>query len=76
MELYARAARRFGWTFVDRSVLRYRTGSASLMGGAAGAAGLAAAYRRMHERYRQERGALDFYALKIASRAEGMLRSC
>jgi hypothetical protein len=67
VELYARLARRFGGVFVDRPVFHYRIGAPSLMqpARAGAAASIAATYRVMHARYREDRGRKDFYALRL-----------
>ncbi|MFO0761323.1 MAG: glycosyltransferase [Byssovorax sp.] len=67
-DLYLRAARRSGAVFVDRTVVHYRVSGESRIhrGGLEGE--MNAAYRRIHEKYRQEHGSLKFLALKLLAR--------
>ena len=67
VDFYARAIRRFGACFIDRTTLRYRIGP-SLMHRPGQAGAIRDCYRRMHARYRAQHGPLDFYALKGLSR--------
>ena len=67
VDFYARAIRRFGAHFIDRTSLYYRIGP-SLMHRPNQAPTIRDCYRRMHARYRDRHGALDFYALKGVSR--------
>jgi glycosyltransferase involved in cell wall biosynthesis len=74
VELWLRVVRGSGFTFVDRPVVRYRTGAPSLMRETlakkdAGRDKFRAAYARMHEKYRQQYGRPEFYALKVLARA-------
>jgi GT2 family glycosyltransferase len=67
-----RAIREFGTYFMDRVVLRYRIGSPSLMH-SPNPDGSQLRYqreghRRMHAKYRKERGLLEFYALALLTR--------
>jgi glycosyltransferase involved in cell wall biosynthesis len=66
VDFYARAIRRFGAHFMDRVVLRYRIGP-SLMRNRQHAA-VDDSYRRMHARYRGERGFLEINAVRVLSR--------
>ncbi len=74
VELWLRVVRGSGFAFVDRPVVRYRTGSPSLMRDTlakndAGRAKFRAAYARMHQKYREQYGPSEFYALKVFARA-------
>ncbi len=72
VDFFSRAIREFGANFIDRVALRYRIGSPSLMH----APNLSddemrqfrEGMRRMHAKYRAERGAGEFYAMKGLSR--------
>jgi GT2 family glycosyltransferase len=68
VDFYLRAIRRFGVVFVDRPVVRYRVGHASLMHSARGDRDVAGSWRRMHEKYRREHGALETRVLHLLSR--------
>lgn len=64
-DFYARAAREFGFVFVDRIVVYKRSGRSSLLHDVIGGRrGLAEPYRIIHESYKSSRGRLEFYALK------------
>ncbi len=72
-ELWLRIARGSGFAFVDRPVVRYRTGAPSLMRDTLarkdkGKEKFRAAYARMHEKYRHQHGRAEFYALKVMAR--------
>jgi glycosyltransferase involved in cell wall biosynthesis len=68
-DFYARAARSFGFVFVDRTVVHKRTGIPSRLGDLGGKRrALAASYRVMHESYKASRGRLEFYALELLGR--------
>jgi glycosyltransferase involved in cell wall biosynthesis len=66
-DFYIRAIRRFGQVFVDRVVLRYRTGHSSLMTAVPASRG-PEAYRTIYRKYREENGSLEFMALKLMGR--------
>ncbi|RKH67113.1 glycosyltransferase family 2 protein [Corallococcus llansteffanensis] len=68
VDFYLRAIRRAGAVFLDRVVLEYRTGAPSLMHNERDAKKAVSAYRLIHERYRREWGALEFTALRLATR--------
>jgi GT2 family glycosyltransferase len=73
VELWLRVARSTGFAYVDRPVVRYRTGASSLMRDTLTASDGAqpkfrGAYARMYEKYRREYGSLEFYALKLLAR--------
>jgi hypothetical protein len=71
-EFYTRAIRAFGARFIDRIALRYRIGSPSLMHSPnPGELQLQLqrdGHRRLHEKYRRERGAIEFYSLALFTR--------
>jgi glycosyltransferase involved in cell wall biosynthesis len=68
-DLHVRAMREFGAYFMDRTVLRYRIGSPSLMHSPSPDALQLQRVRegsaRMCSKYIEERGALEYYALKL-----------
>jgi len=68
IDFLARATRRFGVKYLNRTALHYRVGP-SLMHSQADLSGaLERSYRHLQREYRRQFGALDFYALKIAAR--------
>jgi glycosyltransferase involved in cell wall biosynthesis len=68
-ELWARISQGRGHVFLDRPVVRYRTGAPSLMHNLVeNDEKLHASYRRIQGKYRQAHGALNFYAMKIWAR--------
>lgn len=73
VELWMRLVRASGYAYVDRPVVRYRTGAPSLMRDTlakvdSGQEKFRVAYARMHEKYRQQYGRPEFYALKLLAR--------
>ena len=65
-ELWARISHGRGHVFLDRTVVRYRTGAPSLMHNLVeNDEKLHASYRRIQGKYRQAHGPLKFYATKI-----------
>jgi glycosyltransferase involved in cell wall biosynthesis len=69
VDFYMRAIRRCGHVFVDRPVLRYRTGAPSLMHSmASGSALLSESYQAIHNRYRREHGVVEFVLMKLLAR--------
>ena len=68
-DFHVRAMRECGALFLDRTAIRYRVGSPSLMHSPnpseAQKQGERAGHRQMHVKYRKERGALEFYALAL-----------
>jgi glycosyltransferase involved in cell wall biosynthesis len=65
-ELWARIAHATGHVFIDKPVVRYRTGAPSLMHNlAAEDEKLHVSYRRIQNKFRQANGPLKFLALKI-----------
>jgi glycosyltransferase involved in cell wall biosynthesis len=68
-ELWGRIAHATGYIFVDRPVVRYRTGASSLMHNlAANDEKLNISYRRIQSKYRQAHGVLNFFAMKFWAR--------
>jgi GT2 family glycosyltransferase len=71
-DFHVRAIRECGVLFLDRTAIRYRVGSPSLMHSphptAAQKQGERLGHRQMHEKYRREHGALEFYALALFTR--------
>lgn len=73
LDFFLRVMRRSGGAFLDRDVIEYRCGEASLMSEAEkDQASIREAYRRIYAKYRDERGALELAALKLLGR--GLLR--
>jgi GT2 family glycosyltransferase len=69
-DLYGRIAESSGYVYVDRTVVRYRTGLPSLMHNLAESdEKLHVAYRRIQDKYRLRHGLLKFFALKAWTRA-------
>ena len=68
-ELWARIVQAAGYIFVDRPVVRYRTGAPSLMHNlAANDEKLRISYRRIHDKYRRAHGVLNFLVMKFWTR--------
>jgi glycosyltransferase involved in cell wall biosynthesis len=68
-EFWGRIVHAMGYVFVDRPVVRYRTGAPSLMHNlAAHDEKLNISYRRIHNKYRQAHGVLNFLAMKFWAR--------
>lgn len=65
VDFYLRAIRRFGFVFVDRPVLEYRTGTPSLMHSLEDLSVLRESYRNIYANYRASFGRLDFLRMKI-----------
>lgn len=66
VDFYLRAIRRCGYVFVDRPVLRYRTGAPSLMHSLADDSLLVGqSYRAIYARYRREHGALELALMRL-----------
>jgi GT2 family glycosyltransferase len=65
VDFYLRAIRRFGFVFVDRPVVHYRTGAPSLMHTATTKEMLKSSYRRIYKAYRREHGVLELLVLHI-----------
>jgi glycosyltransferase involved in cell wall biosynthesis len=68
-ELWARIAQGRGHVFIDSPVVRYRTGAPSLMHNLAeNDEKLHVSYRRIHGKYKQANGLLQFVAMKLWAR--------
>jgi glycosyltransferase involved in cell wall biosynthesis len=68
-ELWARIVDATGYVFVDRTVVRYRTGAPSMMHNlAVNDAKLDISYRRIQNKYRRAHGVLNFLAMKCWTR--------
>jgi glycosyltransferase involved in cell wall biosynthesis len=66
VDFFMRAIRHSGFVFIDRPVVRYRTGEPSLMQTLGGYTPLfIGSYRTIHQRYRQQHGAVEFFLLKL-----------
>jgi hypothetical protein len=69
VELWMRIVRSAGFVYVDRPVVRYRTGAPSLMHDLkVGDDKLRIAYARAHRKYRDEHGVGEFFVLKVLAR--------
>lgn len=69
VEFFLRAIRRCGYVFVDRPVLRYRTGAPSLMHSLGHESPLLElSYRAIFRRYRREHGVVEYLQLKALDR--------
>jgi len=71
-DFHVRALREFGAYFMDRVAIRYRIGSPSLMHSPNPNESQLqlqrAGHKQMHTKYREERGAVEFYALALLTR--------
>lgn len=71
-DFHVRAMRECGALFLDRTAIRYRVGSPSLMHSPHPTEGQKQGerlgHRQMQAKYRRERGALEFYALALFTR--------
>jgi glycosyltransferase involved in cell wall biosynthesis len=71
-DFHVRVMREFGAHFLDRTAIRYRIGSPSLMHSPTPSASqrqeVTSGSRRMQVKYRNQRGLLEYYALKIFAR--------
>jgi GT2 family glycosyltransferase len=71
-DFHVRVMREFGAVFLDRVAIHYRVGSPSLMHSPHPTElqrlGERAGHRKMQEKYRRERGMLEFYALAMFTR--------
>jgi glycosyltransferase involved in cell wall biosynthesis len=68
-EFWGRIVQQTGYVFVDRPIVRYRTGAPSLMHNlAAHDEKLNLSYRRIHEKYRRAHGVLNYLAMKVWAR--------
>jgi glycosyltransferase involved in cell wall biosynthesis len=72
VEFYMRAIRAFGFVYLDRVIIEYRTGAPSLMNAADAGPRVNASYQRMYEKYRAAHGAAELLALKVVGK--GLLR--
>jgi GT2 family glycosyltransferase len=69
-DLWARIAHATGFVFLDRPIVRYRTGAASLMHNLAeNDEKMSQSYRRIQNKYRETHGMLQYLAMKIWARA-------
>jgi GT2 family glycosyltransferase len=71
-DFHVRAMRECGALFLDRTAIRYRVGSPSLMHSPhpteAQKQGERLGHRQIHQKYRRAHGALEFYALALFTR--------
>jgi hypothetical protein len=73
VDFYLRAIRRFGFVFVDRPVVEYRTGTPSLMHSLEDVTVLRESYRNIYANYRASFGRFDFLRMKVLARVERLL---
>jgi GT2 family glycosyltransferase len=66
---FIRAIRRFGCTYLDRSVIHYRVGAPSLMHSPLGESRVDESYRRIFAHYRRTYGLGEFTTLKLVARS-------
>jgi len=69
LDFLIRATRKFGAKYMDRVSLYYRVWPSRMHSQTDLQAVLDRSYRRIHQDYRRDFGAFDFYTLKIAARA-------
>jgi glycosyltransferase involved in cell wall biosynthesis len=70
VDFYLRAIRRFGFVFVDRPVVEYRTGTPSLMHSLEDLTVLRESYRNIYANYRASFGRVDFLRMRILARVD------
>jgi hypothetical protein len=69
-EFWGRVAHSTGYVFLDRPVVRYRTGASSLMNNlAADDEKLRVSYQRIQNKYLRAHGVLNYLAMKLWMRA-------
>jgi glycosyltransferase involved in cell wall biosynthesis len=68
VDFYIRAIRSFGFVFLDRVVLNYRTGAPSLMTDLQNNRPVVHSYDRIYENYRKLFGGTELFALKVFTR--------
>jgi glycosyltransferase involved in cell wall biosynthesis len=73
VEFYARAIRRSGAKFLDRTALHYRIGPTSLMRSKPWGDEVRRSYQLMYKKYRRDYGPNEFLALKVLARTLGKL---
>jgi glycosyltransferase involved in cell wall biosynthesis len=74
VDFYLRAVRRFGFVFVNRPVVHYRTGTASLMHSLQDLTVLRESYRNIYANYRSSFGTVEFLLLKAQARVARLTR--
>lgn len=68
VDFYIRAIRSFGFVFLDRVVLNYRTGAPSLMTDLQNNRPVVHSYDRIYENYKKLFGGAELFALKVFTR--------
>jgi len=68
VDFYIRAIRTFGFVFLDRVVLNYRTGAPSLMTDLNNNRPVVNSYDRIYDNYRKKFGATELFLLKVMTR--------
>ncbi|WP_201773072.1 glycosyltransferase family 2 protein [Gemmatirosa kalamazoonensis] len=64
VDFYLRAIRRFGFVFLDRTVVKYRVGLPSIMHSLTDRGVLKGSYRQIYLQYRNEHGPVELLALR------------
>jgi GT2 family glycosyltransferase len=76
VDFFMRAIRHSGFIFIDRPVVRYRTGEVSLMQTLGGHRALfIKSYRSIHDRYRTQHGLFEFVRLKAMAHWQRNIRA-
>jgi glycosyltransferase involved in cell wall biosynthesis len=74
VDFYLRAIRRCGFVFVDRPVVRYRTGTPSIMHSLRDLSVLRQQYKQIYHQYRRDRGRVEFTLLRTYGTLRRLLR--
>jgi glycosyltransferase involved in cell wall biosynthesis len=69
VDFYTRAIREFGFVFLDRVLVEYRTGDPSIMQNLTDGRGVDDAYGVMYRKYRESHGGAELLALKVLAKA-------
>ncbi len=69
VDFFTRAIRAFGFVFLDRVLVQYRTGAPSLMNNVAEPQRVRAVYQAMYARYRGEHSPAELFGLKLVGKA-------
>jgi GT2 family glycosyltransferase len=68
VDFYLRAVRRYGFVFVDRPIVHYRTGAPSLMHSLRSHSLVQQSYRAIYRNYRREHGSAELLALQALAK--------
>ena len=69
VDFYLRAIRRYGFVFVDQPVVRYRTGTPSLMHTQSDGPLVARSYVEIYRQYRRQYGSIELTAMRVIAAA-------